>query len=179
MAIHVNDLKNLKMYRGANKLFIPLDKDDNKKGSLIYLLTPDISSSIDMINNPMIINRNWFRSYYVDKSINAIIKADTGEIQEFVQYEDETVQAFINEGKLAAKDRKELPDSEFGIPETRSFPLNDIAHVKAASRMFNHCPVEYVEKLAKNIIKKIKQYGITDIEVSEENRLHAFWKPIK
>lgn len=179
MAIHVNDLKNLKMYRGANKLFIPLDKDDNKKGSLIYLLTPDISSSIDMINNPMIINRNWFRSYYVDKSINAIIKADTGEIQEFVQYEDETVQAFINEGKLAAKDRKELPDSEFGIPETRSFPLNDVAHVKAAIRMFNHCPVEYEKKLAKNIIKKVKQYGITDIEVSEENRLHAFWKPIK
>ena len=179
MAIHVNDLKNLKMYRGSNKLFIPLDKDDNKKGSLIYLLTPDISSSIDMINNPMIINRNWFKSYYVDKSINAIIKADTGEIQEFVQYEDETVQAFINEGKLSSKKRKELPDSEFGIPETRSFPLNDVAHVKAAIRMFNHCPVEYEKKLAKNIIKKVKQYGITDIEVSEENRLHAFWKPIK
>ena len=108
MAIHVNDLKNLKMYRGTNKLFIPLDKDDNKKGSLIYLLTPDISSSIDMINNPMIINRNWFRSYYVDKSINAIIKADTGEIQEFVQYEDDTVQAFLNEAKLSSKDRKRI-----------------------------------------------------------------------
>lgn len=34
MAIHVNDLKNLKMYRGSNKLFIPLDKDNNKKGVL-------------------------------------------------------------------------------------------------------------------------------------------------
>lgn len=179
MAIHINDLKNLKMYRGTNKLFIPLDKDDNKKGSLIYLLTPDISSSIDMINNPMIINRNWFRSYYVDKSINAIIKADTGEIQEFVQYEDDNVQAFLNEAKLSSKDRKKLPNSEFGIPETRSFPLNDVAHVKAAIRMFNHCPVEHEKKLAKRIIKKIKQFGITDIEISEENRLYAYWKPIK
>ena len=179
MAIHINDLKNLKMYRGSNKLFIPLADDDNKKGSLIYLLTPDISSSIDMINNPMVINRNWFKSYYVDKSINAIIKSDTGEIQEFVQYEDDTVQAFINEAKLSTKDRNELPDSEFGIPETRSFPLNDVAHVKAAIRMFNHCPVEHEKSLAKKIIKKIKEYNITDIEVSEENRFHEFWKPIK
>ena len=178
MAVHVNDLKNLKMYRGANKLFIPLAKDDNKKGSLIYLLTPDLNSSIDMINSEMIINRNWFKSYFVDKSINAIIKTDTGEIQEFVQYEDETVTALL-EGKLKAKERNKLPDSEFGIPETRSFPLNDVAHVKAAIRMFNHCPVEHEEKLAKRIIKKIKQYNITDIHVSEENRFNEYFKPIK
>ena len=89
------------MYKGSNKLFIPLSPNDNKHGSLIYLLTPDISSSIDMINSNMIINRNWFKSYYIDKSINAIIKPDTGEIQEFVQYEDETVKAFINEAKLS------------------------------------------------------------------------------
>ena len=179
MAIHVNDLKDLKMYRGNNKLFIPLAPDNNKKGSLIYLLTPNIESSINMINTPMIINRNWFRSYYVDKSISAIIKSDTSEIQEFVQYEDSTVVNAILEGKLSAKDRKKLPDSEFGIPETRSFPLNDIAHVKAAIRMFNHCPVEYEEKLAKRIIKKIKKFNITGIEVSAENRFHEFYKPIK
>ena len=89
MSIHIKDMKDLKMYKGSTKLFIPLNPDDNEHGSLIYLLTPDISSSIDMINNNMIINRNWFKSYYIDKSINAIIKADTGEIQEFVQYEDE------------------------------------------------------------------------------------------
>jgi hypothetical protein len=122
MAIHIKDMKNLRMYKGSNKLFVPLNQDDNKHGSLIYLLTPDISSSIDMINSNMIINRNWFKSYYIDKSINAIIKADTGEIQEFVQYEDETVKAFTNEAKLSSKDRKSLSDSDFGIPRTRSLP---------------------------------------------------------
>ena len=178
MAIHVNDLKNLRMYKGTNKLFIPLAEDDNKKGSLVYLLTPSLESSINMINSEMVINRKWFKSYYVDKSINAVIKADTGEIQEFVHYDDPNIVA-ITEGKLKSKDRNKLPDSEFGIPETRQFPLNDAAHVKAAIRMFNHCPVEYEEKLAKNIIKKIKKFGVTDIEVSEENRFHEYWKPIK
>lgn len=179
MAIHINDMKSLKMYRGNNKLFIPLDKDDNKRGSLIYLLTPDISSSIDMINSDMIINRNWFKSYYIDKSINAIIKADTGEIQEFVQYEDDTVQAFINESKLAAKERNELPDSEFGIPSKRSFPLNDKAHVQAAIRMFNQCPVDDEKTLANNIIKKLKEYDMKDIDVSAENRFHVYYKALK
>ena len=169
MSIHIKDMKDLKMYKGSNKLFIPLSPDDNKHGSLIYLLTPDISSSIDMINSNMIINRNWFKSYYVDKSINAII-SDTGEIQEFVKYEDETVSAFINEAKLSSKDRNALSDNEFGIPKSRSYPINDEEHVRQAIKMFNHCPKEDEKTLAKNIIKKLKEFEITDIEVGDNNR---------
>lgn len=179
MSIHINDMKNLKMYRGNNKLFIPLNKDDNKHGSLIYLLTPDIASSINMINNGMIMNRNWFKSYYIDKSINAIIKSDTGEIKEFVQYEDETVQAFINEAKLSSKDRNSLNDDSFGIPETRSYPLNDEEHVRQAVKMFNHCPKEHEKTLARNIIKKLKAYNITDIEVSDNNNFSKYYKTLK
>ena len=179
MSIHIKDMKDLKMYKGSNKLFVPLNPKDNKHGSLIYLLTPDISSSIDMINNNMIINRNWFESYYIDKSINAIIKADTGEIQEFVQYEDETVQAFINEAKLSSKDRNALSDKDFGIPKSRSYPINDEDHVRQAIKMFNHCPKEDEKTLAKNIIRKLKEFEITDIEVSEDNRFSKYYKTFK
>ena len=178
MSIHVNDLKDLKMYRGSNKLFVPLDKDNNKKGSLIYLLTPDINSSINMINSPMIVNRGWFKSYYVDKSINAIIKSDTGEIKEFVEYKDSNLES-LSEAKLSAKKRNKLEDSEFGIPETRSFPLNDASHVKAAIRMFNHCPAKYEKKLARKIISKARQYNITDVNVGPDNRLSKYWKVVK
>ena len=74
MSIHIKDMKDLKMYNRNNKLFIPLNPDDNTHGSLIYLLTSDISSSIDMINNNMVINnKKWFKSYYIDKS-NLVIK---------------------------------------------------------------------------------------------------------
>lgn len=179
MAIHIKDMKNLRMYKGSNKLFVPLNQDDNKHGSLIYLLTPDISSSIDMINSNMIINRNWFKSYYIDKSINAIIKADTGEIQEFVQYEDETVKAFINEAKLSSKDRKALSDNDFGIPRTRSYPINDEEHVRQAIKMFNHCSKEDEKTLAKNIMKKLKEFEITDIEVGENNKFSKYYRSFK
>ena len=59
MSIHVHELKQLKMYNASNKLFIPLDDKDNKKHSAIYLLTPNIESSIKMINSNTIINRGW------------------------------------------------------------------------------------------------------------------------
>lgn len=154
MSIHIKDMKDLKMYNRNNKLFIPLNPDNNTHGSLIYLLTSDISSSIDMINSDMVINnKKWFKSYYIDKSINAIIKSN--EIEEFVHYEDETVRAYINEAKLSSKDRKKLSDKDFGIPQTRSYPINDEEHVRAAIRMFNHCPKEYEATLAK-ILSKTK-----------------------
>lgn len=178
MAIHIKDMKNLKMYKGSNKLFVPLASNDNKHGSLIYLLTPDISSSIDMINSDMIINRKWFKSYFIDKSINAIIKADTDEIQEFVKYEDETVQAFI-EAKLSSKDRNKLSDSDFGIPKSRSYPLNDEEHVRQAIKMFNHCPKEDEKVLAKNIIKKLNDFEITDIEISDDNNFSKYYTTFK
>lgn len=180
MSVHIKDMKNLKMYNKNNRLFIPLNPDDNKHESLIYLLTSDISSSIRMINSDMIINnRKWFKSYYIDKSINAIIKADTNQIEEFVEYKDDFISSFINESKLSTKDRKELSDSEFGIPQTRSYPINDEEHVRAAIRMFNHCPKEYEKTLAKNIIKKLKHFNITDIEVGEENRFSKYYRSLK
>ena len=34
--------------------------------------------------------------------------------------------------RLTVEERRELPASAFGIPETREFPLVDAAHIRAA-----------------------------------------------
>lgn len=65
-----------------------------------------------------------------------------------------------NENKLSAKDRKELPSSAYGIPETRSYPLNDAEHVRKAIQMFSHCPAEHKKSLARKILRKAKSYNI-------------------
>ena len=41
---------------------------------------------------------------------------------------------------LTKKDRDNLKDSDFGLPDIRRFPMNDENHVKAAISMFNNCP---------------------------------------
>lgn len=75
----------------------------------------------------------------------------------------------VNETK-----RSELPDDVFGIPEERKYPLDTEEHVRSAIKLFNHVDNEYEAELAKNIIKKMKQYKIDDITIGEKNRLSKY-----
>ena len=62
--------------------------------------------------------------------------------------------------KLSAKQRNALPASEFGIPETRAFPLHDKAHVLSAIKFFKHAPANKKKSLAKKINEKAKEYNM-------------------
>lgn len=170
--IHLHELKPLKLYNGNNKLIIPLSKNSKRKGSAIFLMTPNYMSSIEMIGHPSLYSRiDWFYSYYMEKSINAVLSESTNTIDHF----EEDV---IMEAKLKTSARKKLKDSDFGIPSKRKYPLNDEDHVRAAIRMFNHCEKEDEKELAENIIKKIKEYKMTNLEVSEENRFYKYYHAV-
>lgn len=65
--------------------------------------------------------------------------------------------------KLNTEERKELPDSVFGLPERREYPMPDAAHVRAAEAYFRYCPEELRHKLAVAILKKAAEYGV-DVE---------------
>lgn len=62
--------------------------------------------------------------------------------------------------KLSTKSRDKLPDSMFGIASTRSYPLNDKAHVLQAIRMFSHAPKNKQAELRRKIRKRIKELGM-------------------
>lgn len=64
---------------------------------------------------------------------------------------------------LNTEERKELPDSVFGLPERREYPMPDAAHVRAAESYFRYCPEELKPKLARAILKFAKEYGV-DVE---------------
>jgi len=87
---------------------------------------------------------------------------------------DESLYDIISEDSMKAKERNSLSDNEFGIPSTRSFPLNDKAHVKAAIRMFNHVDKAHEAELAKNILKKMKKYNLSTENISSDNRLSNY-----
>lgn len=71
-----------------------------------------------------------------------------------------TVPCNIQEAKLTTTKRDKLKDSEFGIPEKRTFPLNDKNHVEAAVRMFPHADASDKEALAKRILRKAHEFGM-------------------
>lgn len=64
---------------------------------------------------------------------------------------------------LDTQERRELPDSMFGLPERREYPMPDAAHVRAAEAYFRYCPEDLKPKLARAILARAKEYGV-DIE---------------
>ena len=69
----------------------------------------------------------------------------------------------IKSDKLNAEERSELKDSDFGIPESREFPMPDAVHVRAAEAYFRYAPDDKKASLAHRILLKAKKFGV-DVE---------------
>lgn len=65
--------------------------------------------------------------------------------------------------RLDTEERKDLPDSVFGLPELREFPMPDAAHVRAAEAYFRYCPEDKKPQLARAILRFAQEYGV-DVE---------------
>ena len=150
-----SELKPLKMYSKNTKFLAPVIKEDTKRGSAIFLLTPSIESTKKMLTLPYMVNKNMIQSYYVENGIHSIMSAD---------------KAPIEEAALSSKERNDLPNGCFGIPELRKYPLNDEDHVRQAIQKFNYVDPEHEKELAKNINKAIKRFGISGLNVGDDNR---------
>lgn len=56
--------------------------------------------------------------------------------------------------------RSNLPDSAFGIPEDRKYPLDSKKHVISAIKLFNHAEESKKQELLKRIKKAAKKFSI-------------------
>lgn len=65
--------------------------------------------------------------------------------------------------RISYEEKKELPDSVFGLPERREYPMPDAAHVRAAEAYFRCCPEELKPRLARAILARAKEFGV-DVE---------------
>ena len=73
------------------------------------------------------------------------------------------------ESKLNSKDRDELPDSAYGIPELRKYPLTDANHVRSAISYFGKAPAKYKHSLAIRICRAAKKFGV---EISKDSPVY-------
>lgn len=76
--------------------------------------------------------------------------------------------------QLPSKEKSNLPDSVFGLPEKKKYPMPDRKHVFSAIRFFNYVDKEDEKELAENIKKKMKKYKIDSSHVGEDNRLKKY-----
>lgn len=84
----------------------------------------------------------------------------------------------IFEGKaLTKKQRENIPLKDYGLPDSRKYPMPDKKHVRAAIRFFNYVDKKDEKTLAKNINRKIKEYGMeSEIKVGEDNRFYPYFQ---
>ena len=84
-------------------------------------------------------------------------------------YTEEELMDTIQEAKLPAKKRKELPDSDFALVYTdnrtgkkvRKYPVHDKDHVESAARMFPRgVPLKYQGTVARKILRRAHEFGI-------------------
>lgn len=80
---------------------------------------------------------------------------------------------YINEANIK---RSSVKEEDFGVPSQKKFPMIDAKHVKSAIKFFNYVDKEHEAELAKNIRKKMQQFGINmnDINVSDKNRFKQY-----
>lgn len=77
---------------------------------------------------------------------------------------------FLMEAELSTKERNELDDSQFGLPEDRKYPLTDAAHVKSAISYFHKCPEGKKKRLAARIRRAAKTFDVAIGEDAEVNK---------
>ncbi len=65
---------------------------------------------------------------------------------------------------------------KYGLPELKKYPMPDAKHVRSAIKFFNYVDPKHEEELAKAIIKRMKEYGLTfdDFTVGEENKFSKY-----
>ena len=70
----------------------------------------------------------------------------------------------------------EEDDKKYGIPELKKYPMPDARHVRSAIKFFNYVTPAHEKELARAILKRMKEYGLTfdDFTVGEENRFFKY-----
>lgn len=72
MAIFLNELTPFRLYRG--QYYYPIDLKDRTHNSIVYLMTPNTESSVNILNNRLAkLNNQIFNSYFIEKNVNLII----------------------------------------------------------------------------------------------------------
>ncbi len=66
----------------------------------------------------------------------------------------------IGSHRLTERERRKMRASDFGIPESREYPMPDAVHVRAAEAYFRYAPEEKKPLLARRILIKAKRFGV-------------------
>ena len=105
--------------------------------------------------------------------VEDILQRMAKKLEYYSALEEEAYISDLQHGELSDE---EVEKRKYAFPEERKFPMPDADHVKSAIRFFNYVDPDKEELLAKAILARKKEYGLTsdDISVGDENRFKKY-----
>ena len=67
-------------------------------------------------------------------------------------------------------------DMKYGLPEKNAYPMPDRKHVMSAIKFFNYVSPKDEEALAKAILARMDEYGISEVNVGPDNRFGKYYE---
>lgn len=143
--IFPEELEEKKLYK--NPLHLPLLDTDTRKGSAVFLLSPDLSSSINILKNP-ILRKRYYMSYYVERDVTA----------------------YIEEGTIVDEDQEVLSESTVQTRTNRDvinqYHLSEYLNQGDLDNEWLDKPFEYVEQ-GENIYNKLHPEALLETAISK------------
>ena len=70
----------------------------------------------------------------------------------------------------------DIDNKKYGLPKLKKYPMPDAAHVRSAIKFFNYVTPANEEELAKAIIARMEEYGISpdSMNIGDENRFKKY-----
>lgn len=174
--IFIDKMKTLKIYK--RPMYLPTVEGDKKKGSAILLLTPEYLSSRRLIQSDLLINKLRFQSYYLNPDVSYYINGQVAKGKQMSEYisEMDVIEMYHSLTEMSAEERNKIPDSKFGLPEKRKYPLDISEHMRSAIRFFNYVDKEDEEELARNIIDRMGDFFDSGEmpKIGKNNRLYHY-----
>lgn len=76
---------------------------------------------------------------------------------------------------IVGKKLKPEERTDFGLPDKKAYPMPDKEHVRLAISMFHYAKAKDKPELARNIIKYMKKYGMTDMKIDKDSAFGKYY----
>ena len=154
------------------------DKEDRKdREKQVQNESTDIDSAINrkiahlqkkIETNEMVQDRCIAKNGYENKSIAEEHDRMCDEMEELCRQRREGTNntnesVSLNEASLSKAEKDALEDYEFGLPEKRTYPLNDELHINEAIKFFGYCKASDKKTLARNIVRRIIELDLVGV----------------
>lgn len=90
--IFLDELKPLKLYKRT--VWLPINLKNKRKGSVIYLLTPNYQSTVNIINSTNFFDTRYYNSYFVEKDITFLINSKKELVRDIEVQEESAIEDY-------------------------------------------------------------------------------------